>query len=415
MHKVDTVIIGGGITGLSAASFLGKDHDYLILEGGDELGGYCKTTTRNGFVWDYSGHFFHFRDKAIKDYMMSRMDCKVVEVKKITDIDFNGHIIDFPFQYNVHQLPKKDFIECLKDMYYLKAVDTSNFKSFVNSTSGKAIAEKFLIPYNEKLYACDLNKLDAGAMGRFFPKPIIFDELMEKITSANDYESYNGTFIYPTEGSYEFIRSLLTRVDETQIWLNTKANDIDPDKKIVFTNKGPIQYNTLISSMPFDKLYPMLYSTPNKNLSSNKVAIFNLGFDKNTKIKTHWRYFPGKEIFYRIGFYNNILGTDKMSLYVEIGATANQRLKEDLLLNEVMKDLKTAGIIKNHKLVDHQFIVMDPAYVHINKESELSYKKFCKNFNKQGIHSIGRYGSWTYCSIEDNIVQAKKLIKKIKI
>ena len=30
MHKVDKLIIGGGITGLSTAAFLGKDSDYLI-------------------------------------------------------------------------------------------------------------------------------------------------------------------------------------------------------------------------------------------------------------------------------------------------------------------------------------------------------------------------------------------------
>jgi len=415
MHKVDTLIIGGGITGLSAASFLGKDHDYLILEAADELGGYCKTTIRNGFVWDYSGHFFHFRDKDIKDYMMSSMDCEVVEVAKITDIDFEGHIIDFPFQYNVHQLPKKDFIECLKDMYYLGKIDSSNFKSFVNSTSGKAIADKFLIPYNEKLYACDLNTLDADAMGRFFPKPIKFKELMNKITSSDKYESYNGTFIYPVDGSYEFIKSLLTRVDESKIKLETKAIEIDAEKKIVSTKEGPIKYKTLISTMPFDKLYPLLYSKPNPNLSSNKVAVFNLGFDKPTNIKSHWRYFPGNQIFYRIGFYNNILGTDKMSLYVEIGAKSDHRLKEDILLNNVMKDLKSSGIVTDHQLVDHQFIIMNPAYVHINKKSEEAYEKFCKKYNKKGIYSVGRYGSWTYCSIEDNIIQSKQLIKKLKV
>lgn len=415
MHKVDTLIIGGGITGLSAASFLKKDHNYLVLEGSSELGGYCKTTIRNGFTWDYSGHFFHFRNTDIKNYMMSRMECDVVEVKKITDIDFNGHIIDFPFQYNVHQLPKKDFIECLKDMYYLPVPDTSSFKSFVSSTSGKAIAEKFLIPYNEKLYACDLDKLDAGAMGRFFPKPINFDTLMEKITTKDTYESYNGTFIYPVEGSYEFIRSLLSRIDESKIKLENKVEKIDAEKKMVFTKDGPIKYKTLISTMPFDKLYPILYSEPNPNLSSNKVAVFNLGFDKPTKIKSHWRYFPGNQIFYRIGFYNNILGTDKMSLYVEIGADSKRRLKEDLLLNKVMEDLKDSGIITNHQLVDHQFIIMDPAYVHINENSESDYKKFCKKYNKKGIYSIGRYGSWTYCSIEDNIIQAKRLIKKLKV
>ncbi len=413
LNKVNTLIIGGGITGLSAASFLGKDHDYLILEGSDELGGYCKTTIRNGFVWDYSGHFFHFRDNEIKKYMMSEMACEVVTVKKITDIDYKGNIIDFPFQYNVHQLPKEEFLECLRDMYYLGNTDNENFKSFVNSTSGKSIAEKFLIPYNEKLYACDLNKLDADAMGRFFPKPIKFDELMEKITAPNDYESYNGTFIYPVEGSYEFIKSILKRVDESKIQLNSKATKIDPDKKIVYIDDKEIHYTNLISTMPFNKLLPMVSNNPNNNLSSNKVAVFNLGFDKGTDIKTHWRYFPGDEIFYRIGFYNNILGTDKLSLYVEIGAQSHQRLKEDILLNQIIKDLKSSGIITDHKLTDHQFIVMDPAYVHITKESENDYSNFCKTYNKKGIYSIGRYGSWTYCSIEDNIKQAKQLINKL--
>jgi len=57
---------------------------------------------------------------------------------------------------------------------------------------------------------------------------------------------------------------------------------------------------------------------------------------------------------------------------------------------------------------------MDPAYVHITKDSEKIVKTFCNDFNKKGIYSIGRYGSWTYCSIEDNIIQAKELINKLK-
>ena len=415
MKKVNTLIIGGGITGLSAASFLNKDDDYLVLEGSNELGGYCKTTKRNGFVWDYSGHFFHFRNDEIKKYMMSEMACEVVTVNKITDINYKGHVIDFPFQYNVHQLPKEDFIECLRDMYYLGDQDNKSFKSFVNSTSGKAIADRFLIPYNEKLYACDLNKLDADAMGRFFPKPIKFEELMKKITVSNDYESYNGTFIYPVDGSYEFIKSILKRVSSNKIQLNSKVIKIDSDKRIAYTDADEIHYDILINTMPFDKLLPMLNDKPSKNLSSNKVAVFNLGFDKGTDIKTHWRYFPGKEVFYRVGFYNNILGTDRLSLYVEVGAKKDRTIIEKDLLNKVLTDLRDCGIVTDHKLVDHQFIIMNPAYVHITKESENNYKSFCDKFNKKGIYSIGRYGSWTYCSIEDNIIQAKKLISDLCI
>lgn len=412
MHNTDILIIGGGITGLSVASFLG-DKDYLILEAGSDLGGYCKTTIRNGFVWDYSGHFFHFRNKDIKDYIMANMDCEVVEVKKITDIDYKGTIVDFPFQYNINQLPKEDFLECLIDMYNVNEVDNTNFKSYVNSSLGQATSEKFLIPYNEKLYATDLNNLDANAMGRFFPKNIDFSEIMNRMSKAPRYKSYNDTFIYPVNGSYEFVKAILKTVDQTKIKLNTLVNTIDLENKIAYTSNGPVKFNTLVSTMPFNRMLAAM-GTPSHDLSSNKVAVFNLGFDRGTDIKTHWRYFPGQEVFYRIGFYNNILGQDKMSLYVEIGATTEQELNEKDLLRRVLEDLKASKVITDQVLTDHQFIVMNPAYVHITKKSEATYNFWSDLNNTKGFYSIGRYGSWTYCSIEDNIIQAQSLANKLR-
>ena len=62
MDKTDILIIGGGITGLSLASFL-NSKDYLVIEKEQSLGGYCKTTIKGDYVWDYSGHFFHFRNE----------------------------------------------------------------------------------------------------------------------------------------------------------------------------------------------------------------------------------------------------------------------------------------------------------------------------------------------------------------
>lgn len=410
MLKTETLIIGGGITGLSAAAFLGKDSDYVVLEGSPVVGGYCKTIERSGFVWDYSGHFFHFRNSDIKSYVMENMDCEVVEVQKITDIDYQGTIVDFPFQYNIQQLPTEDFIECLVDMYKVGQVDNTSFKSFIKSSLGAATCEKFLIPYNEKLYATDLDNLDADAMGRFFPKTINFSELMERISAKERYISYNDSFIYPVKGAYEFVKSILTRVDESKIKTNCQALDIDPINKIVQTTTGPIQYERLISTMPFDKLLNAM-GLNGSTLSSNKVAVFNLGFDKGTDIKSHWRYFPGDQVFYRIGFYNNILDQERMSLYVEIGLQSDQIIDEQSLLKQVLVDLKSSGVIVDQELIDHEFIVMNPAYVHITKDSEERYANWCQEYNPLGIHSVGRYGSWTYCSIEDNIIQAKETIE----
>lgn len=408
--KVKTLIIGGGISGLSTASFL--NDDYLILEKESEVGGYCKTTIRNGFVWDYSGHFFHFNDEKIKNYMIEKIDCEVVEVKKNTKIFYKNNYIDFPFQYNIHQLETNEFIDCLYDLYKKKETNSTTFKSFVVSTLGESISNKFIIPYNEKLYACDLDKLDYDSMGRFFPKLIDFNQIMDNIKSKNVITSYNDTFIYPKNGTYEFIKSILKRVDTDKIKLKTKVNNIDLDKKILHTENEKYEFENLVNTIPFNH-FSKLCGQNHQDLSYNKVVVFNLGFDSSTSNKNHWVYYPGDEIFYRVGFYNNILSQEKMSLYVEIGMNHEKEINEKDLLNQILIDLKSVGVIETHKLIDYQMIVMSPAYVHINQKSKKIFKDWCDEYNKENIFSIGRYGSWTYCSIEDNIIEGKKTAELI--
>src|SRR5262245_65880502 len=75
---------------------------------------------------------------------------------------------------------------------------------------GRGIAEKFLIPYNEKLYACDLATLDKGAMGRFFPHADLTDIIRNMRVADNT--SYNSTFTYPEGGDFEYVKELASDV-----------------------------------------------------------------------------------------------------------------------------------------------------------------------------------------------------------
>lgn len=95
-----------------------------------------------------------------------------VESGKHTQIYYKGDYIDFPFQKNIHQLDKEELIDCLYDLFSVNQGSIRSFKEMVYANYGKSIAEKFLIPYNEKLYACDLDRLDMNAMGRFSQKQI---------------------------------------------------------------------------------------------------------------------------------------------------------------------------------------------------------------------------------------------------
>ena len=77
MVETDYLIIGGGITGIAFANFV-NSNNYLIIEKESEPGGYCKTIYQDGFTWDYSGHFFHFNNQEIKEFVFKNIELNMV-------------------------------------------------------------------------------------------------------------------------------------------------------------------------------------------------------------------------------------------------------------------------------------------------------------------------------------------------
>jgi protoporphyrinogen oxidase len=419
MDSVRHLIVGAGITGLATAAFL-RDDDYLVLEADREIGGYCKTIKRSGFVWDYSGHFFHFKHPEIESWLRARMPgLEVRVIHKRSFISYGGRLVDFPFQKNIHQLPQEEFIDCLYDLYFARAGQGEppperNFKEMLYARFGRSIAEKFLIPYNEKLYATDLGTLDKDAMGRFFPHADLTDIIRNM--RAPDNASYNATFSYPEGGAIEYVKALASEVRPGGIALEEPLVGVDLASRVARTTKREIRFERLVSSAPFDKLVKLTGLDHDATAFDwNKVLVFNLGFDKKGPRAVHWIYYPDRaRSFYRVGFYDNIFDSDRLSLYVELGYARGDRVDERAALPRVLDDLRAEGVITDHRLVDHHSVVMDPAYVHITQKSMAEHARLKQVMNAAGVFPIGRYGGWTYCSIEDNIVEARDLVAQFE-
>ena len=425
MNEINTkyLIIGAGISGLMFANM--KKKDYIIVEKENEIGGYCRTIYQDGFIWDYAGHFFHFKTQEMKDFFMENMKDEVlIEQNKNTKIYYRGEMIDYPFQTNIHQLEKQEFIECLYDLF--NKVEKEEYESFLDmlyGKFGKSIVEKFLKPYNEKLYACDLNTLDKEAMGRFFPYANI-NQIINNMKEEKN-KSYNDKFLYPQNGAKSFLDKLYNNLDKNNVMLNTKIISIDYEQKVAITNNNQrIKYEYLINTAPLNKFLNIDANNENKNkenkemidrLSYNKVLVFNLGFEKKSDFDEHWIYFPDKNInFYRVGFYDNILNSDRLSMYIEIGYNKHdENIDVEKQLKETLENLEKIGIVKDNKLMSYSTILMDPAYVHIQSETNVEVDEWKEKMAKNQIYSIGRYGGWTYCSMEDSMLAAKKLAEKI--
>ena len=416
MESVRHLIVGAGVTGLATAAALEGD-DLLVIEADREIGGYCKTVKKDGFVWDYSGHFFHFKRPEIERWLRERMPGQSVRtVEKKSFISYKGRQVDFPFQKNIHQLPQDEFIECLYDLYFARApgvreapMPEGNFKEMLYARFGHGIAEKFLVPYNEKLYACDLATLDKDAMGRFFPHADLTD-IVRNMRHANN-ASYNASFTYPEGGAIEYVKAIASAVKPGAIALGERVEAIDLAKRVARTSKREIRFERMVTSAPFDRLLRTAGLAHDPGVFTyNKVLVFNLGFDKKGPRDVHWVYYPDRSrSFYRVGFYDNIFDAERLSIYVEIGYPKDAPVDAEAMLPRVLDDLRAEGVIDDHRLVASHSVVMDPAYVHITRASMSEHARLSRVLRAHGVYPAGRYGGWTYCSIEDNIVEARAL------
>ncbi|HEY0195606.1 MAG TPA: NAD(P)-binding protein [Kofleriaceae bacterium] len=422
-----TVVIGAGVSGLGFANWWRErnpDAPVFVLEAGSEPGGYCRTVVHHGFVWDYSGHFFHFKQPEIEAWLRARMPGEVHTVERRAVIRYAGRDIDYPFQTHIHQLPHDEFLECLTELYF-RPTETvpASFGDMLYHRLGRGITDKFLRPYNQKLYATELDQLDVDAMGRFFPHAEVADIIGNMRPGARGGAGYNATFTYPAGGAMQFIHALLVDLPVNSVACDEPVTAIDVTTRTVITPRRQIAYDRVVSSAPLPVLARLTGIEHDASVfSSNKVLVFNLGFDRKGPRGVHWMYFPDPEIvFYRVGWYDNILppapgAAERMSLYVEIGMASGadcDAAAVDALRERVLADLRREGIVTDHALVAHHSVVLDPAYVHITQASLAETARLKDALADYDIHSVGRYGGWTYCSIEDNLVETLALATRL--
>jgi protoporphyrinogen oxidase len=428
MEQVDYLVIGAGMSGLGFANWIRAEAvtrgrptpTVRVLEAAAEPGGYCRTVVQDGFVWDYSGHFFHFKHPDIEAWLRARMDGEVRTVRKLSSIRVDGVDVDFPFQKNIHQLPKPRFLECLVDLYFRDEaiIDAApgSFLEMLMRRFGRGIAETFLVPYNSKLYATSLDRLDRDAMGRFFPVADIADIIRNMrnrpTVGATDNHSYNATFTYPERGAMEYVRALLRDLPAECVALSEPVIGLDLRRRVARTPTREIHYGHLVSSAPL----PALLATAGLDydrdaFTGNRVLVWNLGFDRKGPRDVHWMYFPDPaRSFYRVGWYDNILGSDRMSLYVEVGLPGDGSAVDAASWQaRILDDLRAEGIVTDHQLLSAHTVVLDPAYVHITRRSIAEVARVRATLEAAGVYTVGRYGGWTYCSIEDNLLETRAL------
>ncbi len=422
MQHVENLILGGGLTGLSAGYFLEKaGGDYLVVERDDRLGGLTRTEVIDGYHFDHTGHWLHLRYPEMKQFVADVMGDQMLRVARLSRIWSHGVMTHFPFQQNLHGLPLDVVHECMMDAIEAALAEArgetqpaTNFRDFCLQRFGKGITERFMVPYNSKLWGCSPEEITADWCTRFLPKPNLQQILAGALGIVDDQAGYNASFVYPRTGGIEtFAKAIAVHVPAAKVALNTVPVAIDLVKKTVELSDGRhLSFGRLLSSLPLPELVKIVRDVPTHVLEATaklrctSLRYMNLGIARPDVLgNVQWLYVPEPQYpFYRVGSFSNAVASlapaGKSSLYVEVAA--NSPASDTEVIASVRQFLRERGWLQSDAEVEvEQIRHIRYGYVVFDRHYFASRQAILDYLGAAGVASRGRYGSWVYASMED--------------
>lgn len=425
------VIIGAGLTGISAAYHLEQSgfFDYVLFEKEAMHGGLCRSIVEDGFTFDYTGHLLHASDAYFYELIQ-----KIVGLDAMNVIDRRSFIFShgvytkYPFQINLHGLPIEVIVECITQFVQKQPnPHPHSFADWVAANFGNGIGKHFFFPFQEKIFAYDINKITASWTGRFVPSTSLEQMLYGSLANqASDSIGYNARFLYPKKGGiFSWIGTFAQHVQQP-IHTNHCVKTIDMRRKTVtFTNGHSEPYEFLISTMPLDILLTYVHEKPHTSLKSalthlkcNRVINFNIGINRPDISDKHWIYFPEKKYpFYRIGFWHNfsehMVPPGHSSLYGEFAYLHKSDEWVATTLHQSLNAVKTLFSIAQEDIVLEKIITIPHAYVIYDHWREKHLPALLDHLAQEHIYSVGRYGAWKYASMQEAVLDGKQIAHDI--
>jgi len=428
------VILGAGLTGLSAAYHLHKlGKPYFLFEKEARAGGLCRSERRNGYTFDYTGHLLHLSRPESRVLLLGELGLGglLASVERRSFVYSHGVYTHYPFQSHTYGLPLPVVLECVEG--FVKAmllatqkpggkdrnVDSgrpASFDRWIVDTFGRGIAKHFMRPYNQKLWTVAPRNLTTEWMSRFVPRPSLHDVLSGALADSNDNIGYNATFLYPLEGGIETLAKAFGRKVAVATGKNAVLLDVRR-RTVHFEDGTQTGYGRLISTLPLTRLVDITADVPpgiiraRKCLRAAGVYNLNIGVSGRDVSDKHWVYVPERQYpFYRFGFSHNFSSTQAprgcSAIYAEVSYSKERPIDRRRIQRTVLDSLAHIGVLKESDKVAARFETNIPhAYVIYDVLRTPSVEEILAYYRSKDVTSTGRWGAWCYGSMEDAIWQ----------
>ena len=414
-------ILGGGITGVAIQHFL--NHPSEVLEAESIPGGLCRTFFKNGFGYDIGGHILFSKHEPINQLVEKLLGDNINYCKRNNQIYYKGRFVKYPFENGIGALDKQEAYDCLIDYLNNDFAKPTNLKEWCYYTFGKSIAEKYLIPYNNKIWNLSSEQLSLEWVDRI-PKPPVADVVKSAMGIETEGYLHQLFFKYPKTGGMEALVHCLMK-QKANITCNFRITSIRRIKNewIVSDGKTTKYFDKIIIAFPiheaihcFDDV-PSAVKTAVNNLRYNTINIAMLGLNNESLLDKSAIYIPDMDVVthrvcYMGYFSNQLIKPGTSSLIAEITSNPGDgihELNDDALIERVATDLDRIHLIRKNDIIVSDITRMKygyPVYDHGYAKNTRVFKEYFASIN---VTLCGRFAEFDYINSDECLRRAQAL------
>ncbi|MEW6118124.1 MAG: FAD-dependent oxidoreductase [Nitrospirota bacterium] len=454
LHKKNTtVILGGGLTGLSAGYVLTKAGcSVTLFERDAEVGGLSKTVVHDGFRFDLGGHRFFTKNETIDRFVRDVMDGELISVPRKSKIFMRNKYFDYPLKpmNAAFGLGIPTTIRIIADYWRERIVATFkesaqvSLEDWVVSHFGRTMFNIYFKEYSEKVWGipCDRISVDWVAQRiRGLSLTRAIKNAFFKF-SGKDIPSLVDRFVYSKLGIGRISERLKEEIErENAVHTSTSVERLNYSGSCIEsievregTHTYTVKGDDFISSMPLPKLVQILNPVPPRNildaaarLKFRDLVVVAIMLNRERVTDQTWIYIPEQKIpFGRIheptNWSEEMAPKGKTLLVMEFFSFMGDAVwnETDERLTEItVRNLEQLGFIKNSEVIGSVVVRVPKAYPLFEvgyAELSQSLYDYLKRFDN--LHLAGRVGMFRYYNmdhaLESGMQAAAAVIERMK-
>jgi len=300
MQTVDTIILGAGPTGLSAAHRLIElgHTSFVVFERESEAGGLCRSRQVDGSPLDIGGgHFLDVRRPAVLECLFRFLPrASWREYDRLSTIQIHGKQIAYPFEANLWQLPIERQLDYLESIARAGCVTgaamPSGFREWITWKLGDRIAADYMLPYNEKIWSMDLSRLGTYWLHKL--PSVSFRETLRSCLERKPSGTMpaHAKFLYPVEGGYGRVWELMGRALGERLLLGRAPRSLDAE---TLTIDGEFRARRIVTTIPWPE-FERIAAVPSavqEQIGRLEHAPVEVAYrPENLDSAAHWIYVP---------------------------------------------------------------------------------------------------------------------------